>query len=171
MVRATAAFVLCLSLCGAAHAQNAAPGGAAVAPDSSLLAAELEQLERERAELSLGGPIAMLIGGGVLLASGGALLLFTAMSEAWCAANDGFETRCSGPDDAFYLVGGMAMLGGAVLAIVGLIELLDRARERRRLGVRIKELRRLLGAGAAYGLHLGAELGAERAGFAVQLRL
>src|SRR5687768_8905641 len=135
---------------GTATAPPAPPPATAPAVDTapvldrSLLEAELRELERRRAEISLGGPIAMMIGGGVGFVTGGVVLLAAAMLDAMCDPDFG-DGSCSGADDSVYVIGGVAMLAGAVIGIAGLVMLIDRAEERRPLGVRIKEIRRQLG--------------------------
>jgi len=149
----------------APEATGAGPATAYVAR-RSLLEDELRQLEAQRAELSLGGPIALMIVGGGAFVIGGLIVMVAALSDAVC--DDVYDTSdsCSGADDSLYILGGVGMLGGGIAAILGLVTLIDRAGERRTLGVRIKEIRRELSSGPTFGLHF--ESG--RAGASVRLR-
>ena len=186
MPKALAAFTLVLALADVAFAQETPPPAppatvesqspapavsAAGAPSAygqrrSLLEDELRQLEAQRAELSLGGPIALMIVGGGAFVIGGLIVMVAALSDAVC--DDVYDTSnsCSGADDGIYILGGVGMLGGGIAAILGLVMLIDRAGERRTLGVRIKEIRRELSSGPTFGLHF--ESG--RAGANVRLR-
>jgi hypothetical protein len=150
-----------------APAPTAAGAPTAYAPRRSLLEDELRQLEAQRAELGLGGPIALMIVGGGAFVIGGLILMVAALSDAVC--DDVYDTSnsCSGADDGVYILGGVGMLGGGIAAILGLVMLIDRAGERRTLGVRIKEIRRELSSGPTFGLHV--ESG--RAGASLRLRL
>ncbi len=147
-------------------APSAAGAPTAYAPRRSLLEDELRQLEAQRAELGLGGPIALMVVGGGAFVIGGLIVMVAALSDAVC--DDVYDTSnsCSGPDDGVYILGGVGMLGGGIAAILGLVMLIDRAGERRTLGVRIKEIRRELSSGPTFGLHV--EPG--RAGASLRLR-
>jgi hypothetical protein len=147
-------------------AYEAPPGYGPPPPDTALLRRELAQLERERAEMSLGGPIAMLIAGGVTLGTGASLLLLGALANDYCGS-----TRSSCNDNGagtITAIGGIATLAGGVLAVAGLVMLLDRAGERRRLGLRIKQIRRDL---EWSGETFGVALDSGRASFSVRLRI
>jgi hypothetical protein len=128
-----------------------------VAPSRSLLEAELRSLEEQRAELSLGLPIALMIGGGAAMLLGGTVLLFAAMTDAICDDDyDSYSANCGGAADGVYVLGVGGIIGGAIALVAGFIILGDRAPERRALGVRIKQLRRELQARPIYGfLHSG----------------
>jgi hypothetical protein len=110
---------------------------------------ELSELERQRAALSLGGPIAWTIIGGVTALTGGSFLLVgllidTIPSGCEPANSDYFnDDYCTEPDATPFIVIGVAgLVVGAVVLAVALPWLFDRIDERRALGLRIKELRR-----------------------------
>jgi hypothetical protein len=153
-----------------ADAGAAAPAesdvGGAYRARRSLLEDELRQLEAQRAEVGLGAPIALMVVGGGAFVIGGFIVMVAALSDAVCDDTYDAYDDCSGADDGVYVVGGLGMLGGGIAAIVGLVMLIDRAGERRTLGVRIKEIRRELASGPTYGLLL--ESG--HAGASVRLR-
>lgn len=114
-----------------------------------LMGDELSELERQRAELSLGGPIAWTIVGGVTALTGASVLLVGLLLESvpsGCEPTDGDyfgDDYCSEPDATPFLVIGTAgLVVGAVVLAVALPWMIDRIGERRALGLRIKELRR-----------------------------
>jgi hypothetical protein len=186
MAKALTAFTLLLVLASSAFAQETAPPAPPATVESqapapaatatgaysaygerrSLLEDELRQLEAQRAELGLGGPIALMIVGGGAFVIGGLIVMVAVLSDAVC--DDVYDSgdSCSGADDGIYVLGGVGMLGGGIAAILGLVMLIDRAGERRTLGVRIKEIRRELSHGPSFGLHFDSG----RAGASIRLR-
>jgi hypothetical protein len=121
----------------------------------SLIGDELSQLERQRAELSLGGPIAAMIVGGVVAVTGGSLLLVGLMLNATPASCDyAYGADSSDCDEMegtpFLIIGGAGLVAGALVLAVALPWLIDRIGERRELGLRIKELRRQRTGGGAF---------------------
>jgi hypothetical protein len=114
-----------------------------------LIGDELNELERQRAELGLGGPIAFTIIGGVTALTGGMFLLIgLAMDsiDSSCepAGNDYFDDDyCSDPDGTpLIVIGAVGLAVGVVILAIALPSLFSRIDERRALGVRIKQLRR-----------------------------
>lgn len=111
---------------------------------------ELSELERQRAKLSLGGPIATTIAGGVIALTGGSFLLVGLLLDVMpssCEPADGDyfggDDYCTEPDATpFIIIGAAGLVAGALVLAVALPWLIDRIGERRELGLRIKELRR-----------------------------
>jgi len=108
---------------------------------------ELAQLEAERRQLSLGMPIALSIAGAVTLATGASVLLLGVLMNSTCeqpTLDRDYHYTCDGSKDgdSAIVIGAVASVVGGVLGAVGLVQLIDRAGERRELGRRIKELRR-----------------------------
>ncbi len=96
--------------------------------------ARLLELQKERAGLSLGPPIILLSAGGVVAITGFYLVLLEGVSDGLCEGSCTNNTRNNGRAWGITLVGGVG-------AAAGLVWLISRARERRRLGREIKELR------------------------------
>lgn len=142
-----------------------------------MLEAELRDLAVKRSELGLGGPIALIITGGAVLLISGTLLLLALAADSYCDASDypyyegdyRYVRDCAGDSDTdtLYIVGGFGAVLGGLTAVYGIIRLIDRAGERRALGLRMKEIRRELQSGYTYGLRLG--LGPERAGASLRV--
>jgi hypothetical protein len=140
-----------------------------------MLEAELRDLTMKRSELGLGGPIALIIAGGVVLLLSGTLLLIAMAADSYCDVNGYYDydydygSDCveDSDTDTLYIVGGFGALLGGLTAVYGIIRLIDRAGERRALGQRMKEIRRELQNGYSFGLRLG--LGPERAGASLRV--
>lgn len=114
-----------------------------------LMGDELNELERQRAELSLGAPIAFTIVGGVTALTGGMFLLIGLLFESIdrnCEPSNGDyfdDGYCSDPDGTpLIVVGAVGLAVGVVVLAIALPSLFSRIDERRALGVRIKQLRR-----------------------------
>ncbi len=118
---------------------------------------ELAQLRAERSELGLAGPIVMTaVGGGILLVSGSLALMFMAASHQCETDSIDSDILCGDHEDEAKIFGVIA-LGGAVLGIVGVINLGDRIGERRENSARIKDVeseRDSLGYRLGYDVHL-----------------
>jgi hypothetical protein len=146
------------SLCASAPVLAQTSSRMPTAYRPSLMGDELSELERQRAELSLGGPIATTIIGGVIAVTGASFLLVGALIATLPSScdqtndNDYFgDDFCSEPDSTpFIIIGVAGLVAGAVILAVALPWLFDRIGERRALGLRIKELRRQRSGGGAF---------------------
>jgi hypothetical protein len=115
-----------------------------------LMSDELNELERQRAELGLGGPIAFTIVGGVTALTGGLFLLIglalDSIDSSCEPSGDGYfddDDYCSDPDGTpLIVIGAVGLAVGVVILAIALPSLFSRIDERRALGVRIKQLRR-----------------------------
>lgn len=113
-----------------------------------LMGDELNELERQRAELGLGGPIAWTIIGGVTALTAGMFLLIGLAMESIdssCEPNRDYfgDNYCANPDGTpLIVIGAVGLIAGAVMLALALPSLFSRIAERRALGVRIKQLRR-----------------------------
>jgi len=130
-----------------AQAQNTSYKHRSNAP--RLMGDELNELERQRAELSLGAPIAFTIVGGVTALTGGMFLVLGLLIESIdrsCEPPNGDyfdDGYCSDPDGTpLIVVGAVGLAVGVVVLAIALPSLFSRIDERRALGVRIKQLRR-----------------------------
>jgi hypothetical protein len=118
-----------------------------------LMGSELEELERQRAALSLGTPIVWTIIGGVTALTGGFILLIgLAIDAVPSSCDDEYSYYdCSDPDGSgVIVVGAVVGVAGIVMLAIALPSLFSRIDERRALGVRIKELRRQRDGGAVF---------------------
>ena len=171
---------------GAAPLPGAAPAPYASAPyppwypayaRRSMLETELSDLQRRRAELSLGGPIAAVIAGGAVLAVSAVLLLVAVAVDNNCSYYDydysyyEDDYRCDDGDaTTLYIVGGFGAVLGGLTLVYGIFRLVDRGSERRELGRRMKEIRRELGYGSQAALDVRLGIGSDRAGLRLQAR-
>lgn len=133
---------------GATEAQ-AQGRGAAYQGAPRLMGDELNELERQRAELGLGAPIAWTIVGGVTALTAGMFLLLGVTMDSIDSScepqnSDYFDDGyCSDPDGTpLIVIGAVGLVVGVVVLAVALPSLFSRIDERRALGVRIKQLRR-----------------------------
>lgn len=121
-----------------------------------LIGGELAELERQRAELSLGTPIVWTIIGGVTALSGGFILLIGLAIDAVPSScdseyDDYYYDDCSDADGSgVMLVGAVVGVAGLVILAIALPSLFSRIDQRRALGLRIKELRRQRDGGAVF---------------------
>jgi hypothetical protein len=114
----------------------------------------LSDLERQRAEIGIGGPIALTAAGGVIALTGVSFLLTGLVlndveTDNICDPSDPDfgESYCEGSEvtndiaTAYIVVGLIGVVLGGVGLAVGIPTLSSRIKERRELGLRIKELR------------------------------
>ncbi len=118
-----------------------------------MLMKELNDVESARAKTSLGGPIAITVIGGVALSTGASLVLISMLQSSVCqedyyydCGSYGCEPSSSssscGESGPLGVVGGVVALTGALTLTGGIIWIVSRAKERGRLGRRLKQLRR-----------------------------
>ena len=123
-----------------------------------MIADELKELERARAEIGLGGPIALTITGGATAGLGAGFLLFGLLLESMdCDETvepvDDYDTCTSGDFTPLIVLGTVGVVAGAVMLAIALPTMFSRIDQRRSLGIRIKELRRELGRASSESGH------------------
>jgi hypothetical protein len=106
-----------------------------LSPDE--LDARIDEVTAERAEQSLGGPIALMAVGGGALLIGGYILFLGLLIDSSC--HEGYETCDS---DGLTLPGTVGVVAGGGMLLGGGLWLGDRVGKRRELGVELKRLQR-----------------------------
>lgn len=107
------------------------------------LAAQLLELEQERAENGLRGPIALSAVGALVFGTGAVLVVDAALFSANICADELSTDFCydRGLVRGYAIAGGALMAVGAPMLAAGLPWLFRRLRRRRELGRQIKQLR------------------------------
>ena len=113
---------------------------------------EIARLQFERQELSLGGPIALTIGGGAGLAISAVVTIYALLYGVLCDAaglhGDQFDAQHDCGAEPIVLGGVLGMLVGAGILVWGIVDLVSTLRARRENTRQLRELmplRRQLG--------------------------
>jgi hypothetical protein len=119
----------------------------------SELDARIEKLKQKQSEISMTGPRATAIVGGVLTGAGGFFALITAFACGQ-ANQSGYDCDTSGANE-FYIIGGSIAAVGLVTLTAGLTTLIQRSAARCKID---REIKTLVNERAAAGGHFDAHV-------------